>query len=181
MTVEFRWVDETEVKAAQLMTPDMANFVGNVHGGYVLLFCDNIAYACASRYAGTATVTAAIDRVDFLQPVHVGELLHVIARVVFVGRTSLDLEVSVYSENFATGETRHTTSCYFTMVALRDGKPTEVPRLRPRHHGDKVRYLGARLRRQMNTEYRNDTAGAGEGWSQMTDEQLDALIAQDRT
>lgn len=177
---ETRYADETEVRTATLMTPDMANFVGNVHGGHVMMLCDNTAYACASRFAGTAAVTASVDRVDFLAPVHVGELLHIVARVVYVGRTSLELEVTVHAENFVDRVTRHTTSCYFTFVALRDGKPAPVPRLVPRSHGDKVRYLQAKLRREMAASYRTETKGAVSRWDGLTEEDLDALIERDQ-
>src|SRR2546429_243559 len=124
-----KYADETEVKVAELMTQEWANFFGNVHGGSVLRLVDNIAYVCAARYAGTVCVTAAVDRVDFHEPIHVGELLNVTARINYVGRSSLEVEIDVHAEDITTGATRHTNSCHLTMVALKDGKPAEVPRL----------------------------------------------------
>src|SRR2546426_8982223 len=88
MSDRSRFADETEVKVAQLMTPEFANFFGNVHGGSLLRLVDNLAYVCAARYAGTVCTTAAVDRVDFFEPIHVGELLNLTARIAYVGRTS---------------------------------------------------------------------------------------------
>jgi acyl-CoA hydrolase len=158
------------------MTPEMANFVGNVHGGQVLLICDNIAYACASRFAGNVSVTAAIDRVDFLEPVHVGDLLHVVARVTYAGRTSMDVAVDVWSENFISGVTRHTTAATFTFVALKDGKPTPVPQLVPRTHADKVRWLQAKRRRELAAQYREDVKSLASHYNASDEADLDALI-----
>src|SRR5579872_6441770 len=126
---EFKYADETEVRISQLMTPEWANFFGSVHGGQVLHLADNIAYVCAARYAGTVCVTASVDRVDFHEPIHVGELLNLMARIDYVGRSSMEVAIDVYAEEIATGTVRHTTSCHLTMVSLVDGKPAAVPRL----------------------------------------------------
>ena len=115
-----------------LMTPDMANFAGNVHGGTILKFLDQVAYACASRYAGRYVVTLSVDQVMFRQPIHVGELVTFLASVNFTGNSSMEIGIKVLAENIRTQEVRHANSCFFTMVAVDDDrKPVPVPQLRP--------------------------------------------------
>jgi acyl-CoA hydrolase len=174
---EFKYADETEVKAAQLMTPEYANFLGAVHGGHVLRLVDNIAYVCAARYAAGLCVTAAVDRVDFYEPIHVGELLTLTARINYAGRTSLEVEVNVHAEEIATGRVRHTNSCHFTMVHLEDGKPSPVPRLVCRTREDKARYIQAKMRREMGLRYRKERDAFLQQFEGMSDAELDALIA----
>jgi uncharacterized protein (TIGR00369 family) len=82
-----------------LMTPDMANFSGNVHGGTILKLLDQVAYACASRYAGRYVVTMSVDQVNFLQPIHVGELVTFLASVNHTGKSSMEVGVKVIAEN----------------------------------------------------------------------------------
>jgi acyl-CoA hydrolase len=103
-----------------LMTPDMANFSGNVHGGTILKYLDMVAYACASRYAGRYVVTLSVDQVVFRQPIHVGELVTFLASVNFTGRSSMEIGIKVVTENIRSKLVRHTNSCYFTMVAVDD-------------------------------------------------------------
>jgi len=104
-----------------LMTPDMANFSGNVHGGTLLKYLDEVAYACASRYAGCYVVTLSVDQVIFREPVHVGELVTFLASVNHTGRTSMEIGIKVITENIRERSVRHTNSCFFTMVAV-DGQ-----------------------------------------------------------
>jgi len=82
---------------------------------------DNLALVCASRYAGTGTTTAAVDRIDFHEPGHIGALL-LTARIAYVHHTSLDVDVDISAEDIVTGETRLTNTCHFTFAALRDGE-----------------------------------------------------------
>ncbi|WP_338893389.1 acyl-CoA thioesterase [Rhodococcus sovatensis] len=136
-----------------LMTPDMANFSGNVHGGTILKFLDQVAYACASRYAGAYVVTLSVDRVVFREPIHVGELVTFSASVNYTGRTSMEVGIRVETENIQRGETRHTNSCYFTMVAVGDdGKPLELPPLTPDNAVGRQRFEAARRRRELRRE-----------------------------
>lgn len=86
-----------------LMTPDMSNFSGNVHGGTILKFLDQVAYACASRYAQTYVVTLSVDRVVFREPVHVGELVTFSASVNYTGRTSMEIGIRVETEDILLG------------------------------------------------------------------------------
>jgi uncharacterized protein (TIGR00369 family) len=174
---EFKYADETEVKAAQLMTPEWANFFGNVHGGHVLHLVDNIAYVCAARYSNkTVCVTAAVDRVDFHEPIHVGELLNLVAKINYVGRTSMEVEIDVFAEKIATGVVRRTNSCHLTMVALEEGRPVTVPRLVCRTREDKARYIQAKMRREMGIKYREERDRFLKQFDDMSDAELDALI-----
>lgn len=101
-----------------LMTPDMANFSGSVHGGSILSLLDKVAYACASRYAGRYVVTVSVDQVFFKEPINVGELVSFHASVNDVGTSSMEVGIRVEAEEILTGTVRHTNSCYFTMVAV---------------------------------------------------------------
>ena len=112
-----------------LMTPDMSNFAGSVHGGSLLKLLDQVAYACASRYAGSYVVTLSVDRVLFREPIRVGELVTFSASVNYTGRTSMEIGIRVDAQDVRTGTSRHANSCYFTMVAVDDsGKPLADPR-----------------------------------------------------
>lgn len=119
-----------ELYMSVLMTPDMANFIGNVHGGDLLKMLDQVAYACASRYSGNYVVTLSVDQVMFREPIYVGELVTFAASINYVGRTSMEIGIRVEAEDVRARTVRHTNSCYFTMVAIDDkGKPTPVPPL----------------------------------------------------
>jgi acyl-CoA hydrolase len=136
-----------------LMTPDMANFSGNVHGGTILKFLDQVAYACASRYAGRYVVTLSVDQVMFRQPIHVGELVTFLASVNHTGTSSMEIGIKVVAENIRTQVLRHANSCFFTMVAVDDvGKPAPVPALRLFSGDEKRRWENAQVRRQLRTE-----------------------------
>ena len=126
---------EKSVKASQttiteLMIPSYANFGGKIHGGILLSLMDKVAYACSSKHAGAYCVTVSVDKVEFLQPVEVGELVSLHASVNHVGRSSMVVGIRVEAENVKLGTIKHTNSCYFTMVAKGDDdKPTPVPKL----------------------------------------------------
>jgi acyl-CoA hydrolase len=136
-----------------LMTPDMANFSGHVHGGSLLKLLDQVAYACAAKYCKSYVVTAALDQVFFRQQVHVGELVTFLAHVNYVGRSSMEVGIKVIAENLRTHQRRHTTSCYFTMVAVDDeGKPQEVPKLFLESETEKRQYAAAEIRKQLRQD-----------------------------
>ncbi len=142
-----------ELSMTVLMTPDMANFSGNVHGGTVLKFLDQVAYACASRYAGRYVVTLSVDQVMFRQPIHVGELVTFLASVNHTGTSSMEIGIKVIAENIQTQVTRHANSCFFTMVAVDDDrKPVAVPALRPFSADQKRRHAAAQVRKQLRHE-----------------------------
>lgn len=137
-----------------LMTPDMANFAGNVHGGTILKYLDQVAYACASRYAGHYVVTLSVDQVVFRQPIHVGELVTFLASVNYTGRTSLEIGIKVITEDIRQQVVRHANSCYFTMVAVDEkGQPTEVPPLVLQTLEQRQRHDAARERRALRQSF----------------------------
>ncbi len=142
-----------QLSMSVLMTPDTANFSGNVHGGTILKLLDQVAYACASRYATTYVVTLSVDQVVFRQPIHVGELVTFLASVNHTGNSSMEVGIKVIAENIRTQETRHVNSCFFTMVAMDDsGKPTPVPALRPFSPDERRRYAAAEMRKEVRRE-----------------------------
>lgn len=143
-----------ELVMTVLMTPDMSNFSGNVHGGTVLKFLDQVAYACASRYAGGYVVTLSVDQVMFLQPIHVGELVTFMASVNHTGTSSMEVGIKVIAENIQKQSVRHANSCFFTMVAV-DGerKPVAVTPLKPSSPDQLRRHAAAQVRRQLRHEF----------------------------
>ena len=139
---------ERDLTMTILMTPDMANFAGNVHGGLILKYLDQVAYPCASRFTRQYMVTASVDQVRFHSPVHIGDLVTLLASVNYTGRSSLEIGIRVETEDVTTGVRRHTNSCYFTMVALGDdGRPCEVRQTVPRTDEESRRWSDALRRR----------------------------------
>lgn len=141
--------DPRTLVMSEVMTPDKVNFNGNVHGGHLLSLLDRVAYACASRYAAKTIVTLSVDQVFFKEPIYVGELVICSASVNYVGHTSLEIGIRVVAENLLKRTSRHTNTCYFTMVALGDdGKPTQVPPLTIENPTQQRRYDEAVQRKQ---------------------------------
>src|SRR5918998_3261863 len=127
-----RTVRESRHETSEIMMPEHANILGHVFGGVILSMMDRTAAVAAIRHARSACVTVSIDRVDFKEPIHVGDLVVMKASVNFVGRTSMEVGVRVEAEDMLTGRRRHTNSCYLTFVAVdRTGRPVEVPALVP--------------------------------------------------
>lgn len=144
-----------ELSMSVLMTPDMANFIGNVHGGDLLKMLDQVAYACASRYSGEYVVTLSVDKVIFREPIHVGELVTFLASVNHVGRTSMEVGIRVQAEDIQNRTIRHTNSCYFTMVAVDENrKPTPVPPLELKTELQKCRFAAAEKRKKIRLAQR---------------------------
>jgi len=136
-----------------LMTPDKANFTGNVHGGHMLKLLDEVAYACASRYSARYVVTLSVDNVLFKEPIHVGELVTFLASINFTGTTSMEVGIKVVTESPRQGTCRHAMTCYFTMVAVDDDhRPTPVPPLAHRTPKEHQRAKAAQLRRDLRRE-----------------------------
>jgi acyl-CoA hydrolase len=126
------------------MMPEDANNMGNVFGGVVLSMMDKTAAITAFRHCRLPVVTASIDRVDFREPVHPGDLVVMHASVNYAGRTSMEIGVRVEAEDLLTGRRRHTNSCYLTFVAIdRDGHPIEVPEVVPETPDELRRYAAA--------------------------------------
>src|SRR2546425_986412 len=152
-----------ETIMSELMMPQHANIMGNVFGGVILALVDRVAAVAAIRHAGKPCVTVSVDKVDFREPIHVGELLTAYARVNFAGRTSMEVGVKIIAENVLTGEKRHTNSCYVTYVALdAKGRPTPVPSIVPETPDEKRRYDRAAKRRASRVMDRRYDTGAGE-------------------
>ena len=136
-----------------LMTPDTANFSGKVHGGTILKLLDQVAYACASRYAGRYVVTLSVDQVMFRQPIKVGELVTFLASVNHTGNSSMEIGIKVIAEDIRSRVVRHVNSCFFTMVAVSDeGAPVKVPPLEPESADERRRFAAAEVRRAMRRE-----------------------------
>ena len=142
-----------ELSMTVLMTPDTANFAGHVHGGTILRLLDQVAYACASHYAGRYVVTLSVDQVVFRQPVEVGQLVTFLASVNYTGTSSMEIGIKVIAENIRIQEVRHVVSCFFTMVAVDDnGTPVAVPRLEPVTPDQKRRHAAAMVRKEVRRE-----------------------------
>ncbi|MEM7599538.1 MAG: acyl-CoA thioesterase [Pseudomonadota bacterium] len=137
-----------------LMTPEMANFSGNVHGGALLNLLDRVAFSCASRYSGRYCVTLSVDQVIFKKPIFVGELVTFLASINATGRSSMEVGIRVEAEEIQSGKVRHTNSCYFTCVAVDDDrKPVAVPKLIPEGDEARKREEAAILRRTLRQEF----------------------------
>lgn len=113
----FKTTEQSQITLSELMLPSHSNFSGKIHGGHILNLMDQVAFACASKHCGHYCVTASVNRVDFLHPVEVGEILTLRASVNYTGKTSMVVGVRVESENIQTGTIQHCNSSYFTMVA----------------------------------------------------------------
>lgn len=138
-----------------------ANSLGNVHGGAVMKLCDEAAAIAAIRHSGYRVVTAAMDRMSFIEPVHLGELLCLSASVNAVWHTSMEVGVRVEAETARTGARRHTSTAYVTMVALDDaGKPTAIPPLELTSDGEERRNREAETRRRNRLAERDEILGA---------------------
>lgn len=154
-------VRESQHETSELMMPQHANNLGNVFGGVVLSMMDKCAAIAAFRHCRANVVTASIDRVDFREPIHLGDLVVMKASVNFVGRSSMEVGVRVEAEELLTGRRRHTNSCYLTFVAVDSkGRPIEVPSLIPETPDEKRRYAAAQERRRRRLEEREAEHGA---------------------
>lgn len=151
---------ESQLATTTLMTPEFANFSGNVHGGHILRLVDQIAYACAASFSGQYCVTLSVDRVLFKVPVAVGDLVTMKAQVNRVGRSSLEVGVRVEARDLRGGPTRHTNSCFLTMVALKNGEPQPVPLLRPESTDDHRR--NDQAKRRLEQSRLNDRVAANQ-------------------
>ena len=138
------------------MLPEDANNLGNVFGGAIMALVDKTAAVAAISHARSNCVTASIDRVDFREPIHLGDLVVLKASVNYVGRSSMEVGVRVEAEELVSGVRRHTNSCYLTFVAVDEqGRPREVPGLVPETETEQRRYAAAKDRRRRRLEERN--------------------------
>ena len=133
-----------------LVTPDMSNFGGKMHGGELLKLLDQVAYTCAMRYCGNYVVTLSADSVLFKKAIAIGDLLSFRAAVNYTGRTSMEIGIQVIAENLESGTVSHTNSCYFTMVSVdKESNPVAVPPYEPITSDEKRRWKEAEARREL--------------------------------
>jgi acyl-CoA hydrolase len=146
---------DSTVYMAQVMFPPDANQAGNVHGGTIMKLIDTAAGIVAMRHCRTNVVTASMDRLDFYEPVFIGELVTMRASVNFVGTTSMEIGVRVEAEDLLTGHVRHTNSAYLTMVSLdANRRPMKVPGLIVETEDEKRRFEEGRARAERRKEIR---------------------------
>ena len=149
MLPESRPMSYSRSELTKLVMPHMQNVLGNLFGGELMSMVDQAAAVAAIRHAGGPVVTAVIDRVDFREPIPIGALVTCTGTVDFVGNSSMDITVEVYSEKVSTGERRHTNTAHVIFVAIdANGKPMRVPRLRPETPEEEARYEAARRHRE---------------------------------
>jgi uncharacterized protein (TIGR00369 family) len=156
-TIPPKPVKASQTTITELMIPSYANFGGKIHGGILLSLMDKVAYACASKHAGSYCVTVTVDRVEFLQPVEVGELVSLHASVNYVGNTSLIVGIRVEALNVKTSLLKHTNSSFFTMVAKGDdNKPAVVPPLVLETREDVKRFIEAMNMKEIRNKVREE-------------------------
>ncbi|MBI3081929.1 MAG: acyl-CoA thioesterase [Gemmatimonadetes bacterium] len=150
-----RPVHQSQATMSELMMPHHANNLGNVFGGVILSLVDRVAAVAATRHARRQCVTVSVDRVDFLQPIYLSELVTARASVNYAGRTSMEVGVRIEAENLVTGARRYTNSCYVTYVATDQlGKPSPVPPVLPETEEERRRFRAAEGRRRRRLEER---------------------------
>lgn len=158
-TKSVRRISDTHHETSQIMMPQHSNNLGHVFGGVILGMMDTTAAVSAIRHSRQTCVTVSVDRVDFREPIHVGDLVIMKSSVNYVGRTSMEVGVRVETENLLTGVRRHTNSCYLTFVAVdRNGRPVPVAPIMPETEDEKRRHDAAKGRRARRLEERNAEA-----------------------
>jgi len=137
----------SRIQIAQLMHPEHANLLGNVHGGWIMKLVDEAGALTCMRHAQRRVVTVAIDSMIFRNPIKIGDLVLLNAEVTYTGRTSMEAEVQVQAENPITGERTNTNTAYLVYVALDDqGKPTPVPSIKAETEDEKRKMESAKER-----------------------------------
>ena len=140
-------ISASRITLSQLMHPEHANLLGNVHGGWIMKLVDEAGALACMRHAQRKAVTVAIDSMTFRQPIKIGDLVILHAEVTYTGRTSMEVTVEVLAENPITGEQTHTNNAYLVYVALDDdGRPTSVPSLQAETEEDKQKMMQAQER-----------------------------------
>jgi uncharacterized protein (TIGR00369 family) len=137
----------SRVTLAQLMQPEHANILGDVHGGWIMKLVDEAGALACIRHAHRRVVTVAVDQMTFKEPIKIGDLVTLTAEVTYVGRTSMEAEVHVTAEDPLTGVCTHTNTAYLVYVALDEtGRPVQVPALIPESEADRQRMEEGRAR-----------------------------------
>ena len=149
MAPDSRLMSYSRGEITTFVMPHMQNVLGDLFGGHLMTLVDQAAAVAAIRHAGGPAVTKSIDRLDFHHPIPVGALVTCYATVDYVGRSSMDISVQVYSETVSTGERQHTHTAHVVFVAIdRDRKPVRVPRLVPATEEERIRFDTARVRHE---------------------------------
>lgn len=174
---DYKTARESRVSITELTLPSHSNFGGKVHGGHILSLMDQIAFACASKHSKSYCVTASVNRVNFRNPVEVGELLTLKASINYTGRTSMVVGVRVESENITTGKITHCNSSYFTMVAIdSNGKAIKIPGLLVKSEQGIRRFSRSKLRKEQafirDTRFDEATFKAEEFIEQLSTENI---------
>ncbi len=153
MTKPGKTVSESRTTLSQIMQPEHANVLGNVHGGWIMKLVDETGALACIRHAQQRVVTVAIDQMTFKHPIRIGDLITLEGEVSWVGNTSIEAEVNVYAENVLTGERWHTNTAYLVYVALDDkGRPTKVPELIPENEEHEKRIAAGKIRQAYRLE-----------------------------
>jgi uncharacterized protein (TIGR00369 family) len=148
-------VSASRITLSQLMHPEHANLLGNVHGGWIMKLVDEAGALACMRHAQRKVVTVTIDSMDFRQPIRIGDLVILNAEVSYTGRTSMEATVEVHAENPITGEQTHTNTAYLVYVALDDaGRPTPVPPLQAETEEEKQKMQKAQARQERRLKQR---------------------------
>lgn len=177
MPIDSKRVSDTVTQLAQIMTPIEANFLGKVFGGSLLALIDLCASATAQKFSGNICVTASFDRVDFHDPIEIGELVTLTGHISYVGRTSMEVTIDVDSTNLRNGLSRHTNTARVTMVALgQDGRPTPVPGLHCETREEKISFIEGKRRREFRSLSSEKLAAAMNELTSASNEELDQLI-----
>lgn len=154
--MQLKTIEESQIVLTQLMLPSHSNFSGKIHGGFILNLMDQIAFACASKHSGHYCVTASVNKVNFLNPIEVGQLVTLKASINYTGNTSMVVGVRVESENIQTGISTHCNSSYFTMVAKdENGKNVAVPGL-ILDTKESIRHFARSIKRQEQSRKRDE-------------------------
>ncbi len=158
--IKSRKVSYSRSETSMLMMPNHANHFGKVHGGVMLQYIDQLAYICAAKHAGGPCVTVSVDRVDFIAPIEVGDVVTLQGAVNYVGTSSMEIGIRVTASNPQKGDIRHTNTSYVTMVGLdKNGKPIEVPGLVPDNDEDRERMKRAEKRATERRKIRKKETG----------------------
>ena len=148
-------ISASRINLSQLMHPQHANLLGNVHGGWVMKLVDEAGALACMRHAQRKVVTVAIDSLVFRQPIRIGDLVILKAEVSYTGRTSMEAAVEVVAENPITGEQTHTNTAYLVYVALDDeGRPTSVPPLKAETEAEQRKIQEAQARQKQRLKER---------------------------
>ncbi len=151
-------VSASKIVLTQVMLPEDTNSAGNVHGGTIMKLADNAAFVVASRHCRSNVVTASVDRIDFLAPVYIGDLLILSARLNWTGRASMEIGIKIEAEDLFTGNVRHVATALLTFVALDEkGRPKPVPPLILETDEDKKEFEKARKRAEIRKKTRKIT------------------------